>query len=207
MSLYASVCLCMCLPAAMTLERGEKLEVMEEKAEDLENQSKRFQQRATQVKRHFFCQYIKLTILIVFILAVIATIIGVVVWQKTKSKDSSDDNNGGVAPVIVTPPVAGFSPSAPNIASIVAGASPGTLSVTVTNGASMGTTGAMFAYWSLIVKDNTPPNAQVNTPFYTSTPMTVTGLLSNHSYIVQARTWNNVGYGSDNSAFVVGTTN
>ena len=44
----------------MTLERGEKLETMESKAEDLENHSKRFQTRATEVKRHFYCKYLKI---------------------------------------------------------------------------------------------------------------------------------------------------
>jgi len=66
---------------ALSLDRGAKLEVMEEKAEDLENQSKKFQTHAVAVKRHFCWQYIKLTIIIFLIVAAIATIIGVSIYK------------------------------------------------------------------------------------------------------------------------------
>ncbi len=113
----------------MTLERGEKLEHMEEKAESLESHASMFQKNATKVKRmvrgktrwrlallalrsslrlsssslsfpslpfpsvllcvsfsfQFFCQYIKMTLLIIAILAIIGLIIGLTVWQKNKN--------------------------------------------------------------------------------------------------------------------------
>jgi hypothetical protein len=77
------VCCTLCR-AEMTLERGEKLENMEEKAEDLENHANLFQKNATKVKRHFLCQYIKITLLIVVILAIIGLIIGLTIWSKNK---------------------------------------------------------------------------------------------------------------------------
>ena len=68
----------------MSLERGEKLEHMEEKAENLENHASMFQRNATKVKRHFLCQYIKITLLIVGILLIIGLIIGLSIWSKNK---------------------------------------------------------------------------------------------------------------------------
>jgi len=179
----------------MTLERGEKLEVMEEKAEDLENQSKRFQQRATQVKRHFFCQYIKLTILIVFILAVIATIIGVVIWQKTKSSSSSDSSSTPTTPPnFQSPPGnSALAPATPVLQSIAQGTSPGTLSVTVQEGP--GGAG-IFWYWAFQI--STPSSSQVQYPC-TISPCSLTGLTSNTNYTVLARAYSTYGVASTDS--------
>ena len=72
------------LSVELSLERGERLENMEEKAENLENHASQFSKNSTKVKRMFCAQYVKLSILIFVILAVIALIIGLSVWSKNK---------------------------------------------------------------------------------------------------------------------------
>lgn len=67
----------------MTLDRGEKLENLEEKSEVLENQANLFQRNATKVKRHFRWQYIKVTLLIIFVVLVIFGILFGIIWSKT----------------------------------------------------------------------------------------------------------------------------
>ena len=58
--------------------------LQEEKAETLENHASLFQKNATKVKRHFCMQYVKLTILICVILAIIGLIVGLTIWSKNK---------------------------------------------------------------------------------------------------------------------------
>jgi len=69
----------------LSLDRGAKLDVMEEKAENLESQSRKFQQKSTAVKRHFCCQNIKMTIMLIVVIAIIALIIGLSIWSKNKN--------------------------------------------------------------------------------------------------------------------------
>jgi hypothetical protein len=60
----------------LILARGEKLESVEQKASELKDQSLTFKQGATNVKRRFWCQNMKLTLVIIFIvLAVLAILI------------------------------------------------------------------------------------------------------------------------------------
>lgn len=80
----ASYTLLVCVCVELTLERGEKLENMEEKAGELESHANMFQKNATKVKRHFFCQYIKVTMLIVGIVVVLGLVIGLSIWGKNK---------------------------------------------------------------------------------------------------------------------------
>jgi len=57
------------------LSRGEKLEILVDKSELLEEQAKIFQKKSTEVKRHFCIQNAKMVVLITFIFLVIFFII------------------------------------------------------------------------------------------------------------------------------------
>jgi len=59
----------------LALQRGEKLETLETKADDLEKQGQGFHRQARAVKRHFCANYIRNTILIILVVAIIIIII------------------------------------------------------------------------------------------------------------------------------------
>ena len=75
------------------LARGEQLNVMEQKAEDIRSSSAQFQRDAHQVKQQMCCRkYMYYIIGGIVILAVIAIIV-VIIVVTTKKKDKKDDNN------------------------------------------------------------------------------------------------------------------
>jgi len=57
------------------LQRGEKLEIMVEKSEMLEEQAKIFQKKSTEVKRHFCMQNARLIVIIAVIIIIIILVI------------------------------------------------------------------------------------------------------------------------------------
>jgi len=59
----------------LALQRGEKLETLESKAEDLERQGKGFHRSARSVKQKFCANYIRNTLVIILILVVFFLII------------------------------------------------------------------------------------------------------------------------------------
>jgi len=60
----------------LALQRGERLEVLEDKAENLDNSAQQFQRQAKQAKRHFCWQSWR-NLLIIFCLLVV---IGLIIW-------------------------------------------------------------------------------------------------------------------------------
>jgi lipopolysaccharide/colanic/teichoic acid biosynthesis glycosyltransferase len=61
------------------LERGEKIEVLREKTKDMEEKAVVFRKNASKAKRFFWCQNMKMTLLLIFIvLAIIGIIIGLI---------------------------------------------------------------------------------------------------------------------------------
>jgi len=59
----------------LALQRGEKLESLESKADDLERQGKGFHRQARDVKRKFCANYIRNTLCILLIIVVLIIII------------------------------------------------------------------------------------------------------------------------------------
>eukprot|EP01147_Barroeca_monosierra_P000390 gene390-3736_t len=71
------------------LQRGEQIDLLVDKADELQDNSKRFQSRSRKLKQQMWWQNKKMCMLITGVLLAIALIIGLIIWSKTKKSSSS----------------------------------------------------------------------------------------------------------------------
>jgi len=82
------------------IERGEKLEDLQERSEILEATSNQFQQQATRVKKKMWWQNFKMKIILAVVIIVIIAVLVVVIIASTGGFNSS--GGGGEPPVTPT---------------------------------------------------------------------------------------------------------
>jgi vesicle-associated membrane protein 7 len=70
----------------MVLERGEKLELLVDKTDKLQNQAKRFERSSTKLKQAMFWKRVKLYLLIFFVVALIIWVITAIACGITYDK-------------------------------------------------------------------------------------------------------------------------
>eukprot|EP00043_Microstomoeca_roanoka_P000942 m.30084 g.30084 ORF g.30084 m.30084 type:complete len:246 (-) comp10576_c0_seq1:542-1279(-) len=79
------------------LQRGEAIELLVDKAEELQDEAKRFQKRSRKLKQQMWWQNKKMCLLITGVILAICLIIGLIIWSKTRK-----NNHGGSASTTTT---------------------------------------------------------------------------------------------------------
>eukprot|EP00045_Choanoeca_perplexa_P003753 m.33231 g.33231 ORF g.33231 m.33231 type:complete len:239 (-) comp12211_c0_seq1:1057-1773(-) len=75
------------------LQRGEQIDIMVDKAEDLESEAKRFQTSSRKLKNKMWWQNQRFCLLLVFVAAILALIIGLVVAKAAKKNKGKGKNS------------------------------------------------------------------------------------------------------------------
>lgn len=77
------------------LRRGNKLDDIQQKAEDLESNSIQFKKRSTDLRRKMCCSNIRMTLILILVVVVIIAVIVVIVLMTVKPWEHSDSGSGG----------------------------------------------------------------------------------------------------------------
>uniref|UniRef100_K1RKI5 Synaptobrevin n=1 Tax=Magallana gigas TaxID=29159 RepID=K1RKI5_MAGGI len=76
------------------LRRGDKLDDIQQKADDLESSSIQFKKRSTDLRRKMCCSNIRMTLILILVVVVIIAVIVVIVLMTVKPWEHSDSGGG-----------------------------------------------------------------------------------------------------------------